>query len=75
MNFLGKVGNWPLNKVLNFGGDPVMDPDPDPDTDPDLDPDRDTGKTCLGGGNNFAANSVRQRNASGQLCLKVKEKQ
>ena len=22
MKFLGKVGNWPLNKLLNFGGDP-----------------------------------------------------
>jgi len=36
MKFLGKVGNRPVNKRLNFGGDP--------------DADRDTGKTCLGGG-------------------------
>jgi len=36
MKFSEKVGNRPMNKLLNFGGDP--------------DPDRDTGKTCLGGG-------------------------
>ena len=39
MKFSGKVGNEPINKRLNFGGDP--------------DPYRDTGKTCLGGGNYF----------------------
>jgi len=46
MKFSGKVGNGPMNKLLNFGGD--QDPDTNPD--PDLDPYRDTGKTCLGGG-------------------------
>jgi len=40
MKFLGKVGNGPVNKWLNFGGDS--------DTDPDLY--CDTGKTCFGGG-------------------------
>jgi len=39
---LEKVGNGPMNRWLNFGGDLDMDPDPDPY--------RDTGKTCLGGG-------------------------
>jgi len=34
MKFSGKVASGPINKLLNFGGDP----------------DRDTGKTCLGGG-------------------------
>jgi len=37
MKFSGKVGNRPMNKWLNFGGDP------------DLDLYHDTGKTCLGG--------------------------
>jgi len=32
MKFSGMVGNGPVNKWLNFGGDP----------------DRDTGRTCLG---------------------------
>jgi len=36
MKFSEKVGNGPMNKWLNFGGNP--------------DPDHDTGKTCLGGG-------------------------
>ena len=45
MKFSGKVGNGPLNKRINFGGDPR-----DPDTDLDPDPYHDTGKTCLGGG-------------------------
>ena len=40
MKFSGKVGNRPVNKWLNFGGD----------TDPDTCLYRDTGKTCLGGG-------------------------
>jgi len=40
MKFSVKVGNRPVNKLLNFGGDP----------DPDSDPYHDTGKTCLGGG-------------------------
>jgi len=46
MKCSGKVGNGPVNKRLNFGGDP------DQGTDTDLDPDpyHDTGKTCLGGG-------------------------
>jgi len=35
VKFSGKVGNGPMNKRLNFGGDSV--------------PDRDTVKTCLGG--------------------------
>jgi len=35
IKFSGKVGNGPMNKWLNVGGD--------------LDPYRDTGKTCLGG--------------------------
>ena len=34
MKFSGKVGNGPVNKRLNFGGDR----------------DRDTGETCLGRG-------------------------
>jgi len=39
MKFSGKVGNGPVNKRLNFGGDPDHGyPDPD------------SGKTCLGGG-------------------------
>ena len=38
MKFLGKIGNGPMNKRLNFRGDPVTDPDPY----------RDTGKTCFG---------------------------
>jgi len=38
MKFSGKVGNGPMNKWLNFGGDP------------DHDPYHDTGKTCFGGG-------------------------
>jgi len=38
VKFLGNVGNGPMNKWLNFGGDL------------DLDKYRDTGKTCLGGG-------------------------
>jgi len=36
MKYSGKVGNWPLNKGLHFGGDP------------DMYPYHDTGKTCLG---------------------------
>ena len=36
MKCSGKVGSGPINKPLNFSGDP--------------DPYRDTGKTCLGGG-------------------------
>jgi len=38
MKFSGKVGNWPMNKLLN------------PDGDPNPDPYRDSGKTCHGGG-------------------------
>ena len=38
--------NGPMNKWLNFGGNP--DTDPDSNTDPD--PYHDTGKPCLGGG-------------------------
>jgi len=45
VTFSEKVGNGPMNKWLNFGGDPdyrsgygYMDPDPNPN--------RDTGKTC-----------------------------
>jgi len=45
MKFSGKLGNEPMNKLLNFGGDPDQgsgyDPDPDHDTV--------SGKTCLGG--------------------------
>jgi len=33
MKFLGKVGNGPMNKQLNFGDDPVTDPDMDLDRD------------------------------------------
>jgi len=44
MKFSEKVGNGPVNKRLNFGGDPDTDPNPDPD------PYRDSGKTCLGRG-------------------------
>ena len=44
MKFSGKVGNWPVNNRLNFGGDL------DSDLDMDLDPDCNTGKTCIGGG-------------------------
>jgi len=40
MKFSEKVSNGPVNRCLNFGGDPYPDPDPD----------RDTGKTYLGGG-------------------------
>ena len=36
MKFSGKMGNGPMNKLLNLGGDPFHGPD--------------TGKTCLGGG-------------------------
>ena len=39
MKFSGKVGNGPVNKRLNFGGDPITDPDRYPHP----------GKTCLGG--------------------------
>jgi len=38
MKFSRKVDNGPMNKLLNFGGDP------------DTDPYRDTGKMCLGEG-------------------------
>jgi len=38
MKFSGKIGSRPMNKRLNFVGDP------------DPDPDRDSGKICLGGG-------------------------
>ena len=37
MKFSGKFGNEPMNKWLNFGGDPDHRSS-------------DTGKTCLGGG-------------------------
>ena len=47
MKFSGKVGNGPMNKRLNFGGDPDKDPDPYGDT----------GKTCLGGGMHCASAS------------------
>jgi len=40
MEFSGKVGNGPMNKRLNFDGDPGSESGS---------PDRDTGKTCLGG--------------------------
>jgi len=46
MKFSGKVGNEPVNKRLNFGGDP----DDGSEDDPDSYPDCDTGNTCLGGG-------------------------
>ena len=39
MKFSGKIGNAPMNKWLNFGGDP----------DQDLDSYHDTGKRWLGG--------------------------
>jgi len=39
MKFPGKVRNGPVNKCLNFGGDPDTDPDPY----------RGTAETCLGG--------------------------
>jgi len=44
MKFSRKVGDGPLKKCLNFGGNPVMDPNSDPDQYCDI------GKTCLGGG-------------------------
>jgi len=44
MKFSGKVGNGPVNKRLNFGGDPNTT-----DKDSDKDPYRDTDKTGLGG--------------------------
>ena len=61
MKFSGKVGNGPMNKFLNFGGNPnqksgyisgygIRNPETDPTTDQGPDPYRDTGKTCLGGG-------------------------
>jgi len=31
MKFSEKVGNGPVNKRLNFGGDPDTDPNPNPD--------------------------------------------
>ena len=46
MKFSGKVGNGPVNKWLNFGGDP------------DTDPYRDTGKTCVGGGMHCPSASI-----------------
>ena len=52
MKFSGKVGNGPMNKLLNFGGDP----DTNPDTDPD--PDRDIGKTCPGRGMHCPSASI-----------------
>jgi len=48
MKLSGKVGNGPVNKRLNFGGDLDHGSGSDPDTDPDLY--LDTVKTCLGGG-------------------------
>ena len=46
MKFSAEVGNGPVNKTLNFGGDPdhrsLLITDPDPDIAPD--PDRDTAK-------------------------------
>jgi len=33
MKFLADVDNGPMNKRLNFGGDPVTDTDPDPQRD------------------------------------------
>jgi len=48
MKFSVKVGNGPMNRRLNFDGDPDTDPYTDPYPYPD--PYRDTGKTCLGGG-------------------------
>ena len=53
MEFSREVGNGPMNKLLNFGGDP--DRITHPDTDPD--PYRDTGKTCLGGSMHFTGGS------------------
>jgi len=50
MKFLGKVGNGPVNKRLNFGGDPHHGCDPDTNPAPDPDPYRDSGNTYLGGG-------------------------
>jgi len=50
MKFSGKVGNGPVNKRRNFGGDPNAETDPDTDPYQDPDPYRDTGKTCLSGG-------------------------
>ena len=47
MKFSGKVGNVPVNRWLNFDGDPG--------TDPDLD--RNTGKTCLGEGMHYRSAS------------------
>jgi len=44
MKFSEKVGNEPVNKRVNFGGDLDTDPNPDPEQY------RDTSKTCLGGG-------------------------
>ena len=43
-NFRGRLANRPMNKQLNFGGDPRHGSVPDPD------PNRDTGKTCFSGG-------------------------
>ena len=47
MKFSRKVGNGPVNKWLNFGGDPNHGSEYGSRY---LDPCRDTGKTCLGGG-------------------------
>jgi len=56
MKFSEKVGNRPMNKRLNFNGDPDTDPDTDPVTDPD------PGKTCLGGGMQYPS-------ASNYICV------
>jgi len=53
MKLPGKADNGPVNKCLNFGGDPSRDSDVDPDSDPY----RDIGETCLGGGMRYPSAS------------------
>jgi len=53
MKFSGKIGNGPMNKSLNLGGDILLAIQI---TDPDLY--RDTGKTCLSGGMHCPSASI-----------------
>ena len=51
MKFSWKAGSGPMNKRLNFGGDPDHESGyGSEDTDPDPNPSCNTGKTCLDGG-------------------------
>ena len=61
MKFSEKVGNGPVNKRLNFGGDP----DHESGYGYGSGRYRDTGKTCLGGGKHCPSAS------SSFICLSV----